>query len=74
MQHLTSNQIIKLVRNRIDVDGLTKIPDQITGRMARKNQAFVQHIDQLNKQIRHMQRFVYTLINIKQNQVRALVR
>jgi hypothetical protein len=67
MQHLTSNKLIKLVRKRIDIDGLTKIPDQITTRMVQKERAYVQQIDSLHEHIRRMQKFVYTLININNN-------
>jgi hypothetical protein len=69
MQHLPSNKLIKLVRKRIDIDGLTKIPDQMTSRMAHKERAYVQRIESLHDHIRRMQRFIYTLININQQQV-----
>jgi hypothetical protein len=70
MQHRTSNKIIKLVRKRIDIDGLTKIPDQITSRMVQKERSYQLHIENLNEQIRRMQRFVFTLIRINNNQVK----
>lgn len=69
MQHLPSNKIIKLVRKRIDIDGLTKISDQITLRMVQKDRAYQQQIENLHEHIRRMQKFVYTLININNNQV-----
>ncbi|UJR33275.1 hypothetical protein I4U23_020730 [Adineta vaga] len=68
MQHLSTNKVLKLVRKRIDVDGLTKIPDQITTRMVQKERAYQQQIENLHEQIRRMQRFVYALININNNQ------
>ena len=37
----TSDKTIKSVRKRIDVDGLTKIPDPITSRMVEKERAYV---------------------------------
>jgi hypothetical protein len=69
MQHLPSNKIIKLVRKRIDIDGLTKIPDQITSRMIQKDRAYQQKIQNLHESIRRMQRFIYALIHINNNQV-----
>ncbi|CAF3688067.1 unnamed protein product [Rotaria sordida] len=68
MQHLTSNKIMKLIRKRIDTDGLTKIPDQITSRMLEKERTYQQRIENLREHGRQMQRFVYTLINISHNQ------
>ncbi|CAF0928627.1 unnamed protein product [Adineta steineri] len=68
MQPITTNKMIKLVRKRIDVDGLTKIPDQITSRMVQKERAYQRQIESLHEHIRRMQRFVYALININQNQ------
>lgn len=70
MQHLTTHKIMKLVRKRIDIDGLTKIPDQITSRMVQKERSYQQKIENLNEHIRRMQRFVYALININHNQVK----
>lgn len=61
--------MIKLIRKRIDIDGLTKIPDQITSRMVQKERAYKQKIENLHEHIRRMQRFIYTLISINQNQV-----
>jgi hypothetical protein len=69
MQCLPSNKIIKLVRKRIDIDGLTKISDQITTRMVQKDRAYQQKIQNLNEHIRRMQKFVYTLVHISNNQV-----
>jgi len=69
MQCLPSNKIIKLVRKRIDIDGLTKISDQITTRMVQKDRAYQQKIQNLNEHIRRMQKFVYTLVHINNNQV-----
>jgi hypothetical protein len=69
MQHLPSSKIIKLVRKRIDIDGLTKLSDQITSRMIQKDRAYQQKIQNLQEQIRCMKRFVYTLIHINNNQV-----
>jgi hypothetical protein len=69
MQHLPSNKLIKLVRKRIDTDGLTKIPDQITSRMLQKERAYQQKIQTLHEHIRRMHRFVCTLIHINNNQV-----
>ncbi|CAF4923218.1 unnamed protein product [Rotaria sp. Silwood1] len=69
MQHLTSNKIIKLIRKRIDTDGLTKIPDQITSRMIQKERSYQKRIESLREHERQMQKFVYTLININHNQV-----
>ncbi|CAF3386447.1 unnamed protein product [Rotaria sp. Silwood1] len=68
MQHLTSNKIIKLIRKRIDTDGLTKIPDQITSRMIQKERSYQKRIESLREHERQMQKFVYTLININHNQ------
>jgi hypothetical protein len=65
--------MIKLVRKRIDIDGLTKIPDQITSRMVQKERAYQQQIENLNEHIRRMQRFVYTLIHINNNQVNKTI-
>ena len=70
MQHLTTNKIIKLVRKRIDIDGLTKIPDQITSRMVQKERAYQQQIENLHEHMKRMQRFVYALININHHQVK----
>ncbi|UJR13918.1 hypothetical protein I4U23_000923 [Adineta vaga] len=61
-QSSTSNKTIKSVRKRIDVDGLTKIPDQITSRMLEKERAYVQQIESLHEHMRRMQKFVHTLI------------
>ena len=66
---MSTNKVLKLVRKRIDVDGLTKIPDQVTTRMVQKERAYQQQIENLREQIRRMQRFVYALININNNQV-----
>lgn len=66
---MSTNKVLKLVRKRIDVDGLTKIPDQVTTRMVQKERAYQQQIENLHEQIRRMQRFVYALININNNQV-----
>ncbi|CAF1633757.1 unnamed protein product [Adineta ricciae] len=68
MQPMSTNKVLKLVRKRIDVDGLTKIPDQVTTRMVQKERAYQQQIENLHEQIRRMQRFVYALININNNQ------
>ena len=70
MQHLPSNKIIKSVRKRIDIDGLTKIPDQITSRMMQKERTYQQQTENLYEHIRRMQRFIYTLIHINHNQVK----
>lgn len=69
MQHIPSNKLIKLVRKRIDIDGLTKVSDQITFRMLQKERAYQQKIESLNDQMRRMQRFIYALIHINNNQV-----
>jgi hypothetical protein len=69
MQHLPSSRIIKLVRKRIDIDGLTKRSDQVTSRMIQKDRAYQQKIQHLHQQIRYMKRFVYTLIHINNKQV-----
>jgi hypothetical protein len=66
VQHVPSNKLIKLVRKRIDVDGLTKIPDQVTSRMLQKERAYQQQIDDLHEHMRRMRRFVYTLIHNNQ--------
>ena len=66
VQHVPSNKLIKLVRKRIDVDGLTKIPDQITSRMMQKERAYQQRIHDLHEDMRRMQKFVYTLIHNNQ--------
>ena len=60
---------MKLVRKRIDTDGLTKVSDQITFRMLQKERAYKQKIETLNEQMRRMERFVYALMHINQNQV-----
>jgi hypothetical protein len=70
MQHLTPNKVIKIVRKRIDIDGLTKIPDQITSRMVQKERAHQQRIESLNEHIKGMRRFIYAVININHNQVK----
>lgn len=69
MQHIPSNKLIKLVRKRIDSDGLTKVSDQITFRILQKERAYLQRIENLNDQMRRMQRFIYALIHINNNQV-----
>ena len=61
--------MIKLIRKRIDVDGLTKVSDQITSRMLQKERAYKQQIETLNEHMRRMQRFVYALIHINNSQV-----
>jgi hypothetical protein len=63
----TSSKTIKSVRKRIDVDGLTKIPDQITSRMLEKERAYVQQIESLHEHMRRMQKFVHTLIKFNHN-------
>jgi hypothetical protein len=63
----TSNKTIKSVRKRIDVDGLTKIPDQITSRMLEKERVYVQQIESLHEHMRKMQKFVHTLIKFNNN-------
>jgi hypothetical protein len=70
MQHLTPNKVIKIVRKRIDIDGLTKIPDQITSRMVQKERAYQQRIESLNEHIKGMRRFIYAVIHINNNQVK----
>jgi len=74
MQHLPSNIMVKLVRKRIDIDGLTKLPDQITSRMLQKDRAFQQEIQSLHERIRHLQKIVYRLIHINNNQVEKKIR
>ncbi|CAF1456062.1 unnamed protein product [Adineta steineri] len=63
----SSSKTIKSVRKRIDVDGLTKIPDQITSRMLEKERAYVQQIESLHEHMRRMQKFVHTLIKFNNN-------
>jgi hypothetical protein len=67
MPSSASNKIMKSVRKRIDVDGLTKIPDQITSRMLEKERAYVQQIESLHEHMRRMQKFVHTLIKFNNN-------
>ncbi|CAF1221158.1 unnamed protein product [Adineta ricciae] len=66
-QSSTSNKTMKSVRKRIDVDGLTKIPDQVTSRMLEKERAYVQQIEHLHEHMRRMQKFVHTLIKLNNN-------
>lgn len=61
--------MIKLIRKRIDVDGLTKVSDQITSRMLQKERAYKQQLETLHDHMRRMQRFVYALIHINNSQV-----
>lgn len=58
---------MKSVRKRIDVDGLTKIPDPITSRMLEKERTYVQQIENLHEHMRRMQKFVHTLIKFNNN-------
>ena len=69
MQHIPPNKLIKLVRKRIDSDGLTKVFDQITFRMLQKERRYQRRIECLSDEMRRMQRFVYALIKINNNQV-----
>jgi len=62
-----SNKTIKSVRKRIDVDGLTKIPDQITLRMLEKERGFVQLIENLHEEMRRTQKLVHALIKFSNN-------
>ncbi|CAF5179997.1 unnamed protein product, partial [Rotaria magnacalcarata] len=63
----SSNKRTKSVRKRIDDDGLTKVPDQITSRMFEKEREYVQEIESLNDQIGRMLKFVHTLIKLNNN-------
>ncbi|CAF1377912.1 unnamed protein product [Rotaria sordida] len=63
----SSNKRIKSVRKRIDNDGLTKIPDQITKRMFEKRREYVEEIECLNDQIGRMLKFIHTLIKLNNN-------
>lgn len=49
------------------MDGLTKIPDQVTSRMLEKERAYVQQIERLHDHMRRMQKFVHTLIKVNNN-------
>jgi len=60
---------MKSVRKRIDIDGLTKIPDQVTSRMLKKEHKYQQQIQNLHENLRRMQRLVYALVNSNNNQV-----
>ena len=64
---------MKLVRKKIDIDGLTKIPDQVTSRIVQKERDYLQQIQNLHEHIRRMQRFIYTLIHINNNQVKTIL-
>ncbi|CAF3377579.1 unnamed protein product [Rotaria socialis] len=63
----SSNKRTKSIRKRIDDDGLTKVPDQITSRMFEKEREYVQEIESLNDQIGRMLKFVHTLIKLNNN-------
>ncbi len=74
MQHVPSNIMVKLVRKRIDIDGLTKLSDQITLRMLKKERAYQQKIQNLHERLRCMQKIAYTLMDINNNQVEKKIR
>ncbi|CAF1066090.1 unnamed protein product [Rotaria sp. Silwood1] len=63
----SSNKRIKSIRKRIDDDGLTKIPDQITKRMSEKRREYVEEIESLNDQIGRMLKFIHTIIKLNNN-------
>lgn len=64
---------MKLIRKRLDSDGLTKVPDQITSRMVQKERNYEKQIDNLRDHVKRMERFVCTIISINQHQVRLLI-
>ena len=63
----TSNKTIKSIRKRIDIDGLTKIPDQITSRMFEKERSHLQQIESLHEQMRCMRKFIDIFIKLNNN-------
>lgn len=66
-QTSTSDKALKSVRKRIDVDGLTKIPDQITSRMLDKERIYIEQIEKLHGHLRRTQKLIHTLIKFNHN-------
>ena len=64
MPQLTLNKIIKLIRKRIDRDGLTKMPDQIALKMLQQEQTCQRQSENRQDYMRLMHQFICRFVNI----------